>query len=596
MSPMHPPAFGFAAWETLCILACVIAMLISNKIRVDMIGVFILLALGVTGLVKENQLFAGFGNEALILIATMLALGRGLMESGVTDVIASYIARVSGRRERRLLSLLMLVGGVVSSVISDLALVSIFLPMVLGFEKRLKLRASRILLPLAIASMMGGLMTMVGSASNILANQILRQSEGQSLSLFAIAPLGFSLLAAAILFILLFGKYLLPGGEAVQQSSTVGIHEYLTELLVTEDSAWHGRVLRDIHFFRDHGVNVVRILRDTPVHFPTADTMLKTGDILLVQAHRDDLLKLNSTTDYSVQSTVHNSLEEAGIGLVSEVIVRDRSEFIGSTLQQVRFREQYNVTVLALWRNGQTMTQRLAQIRMKAGDMLLLHGPTDNMERLARHEGLLMLSKAPYVPSVYRRGKWAVTILLLTFLLAAFKLLPMAVAGILGLTLMILCGILRLNQVYRAVDWRVLVFVAAMIPLSDVMGQTGIVAYVSQELVQMLGHSGPYALLAACFCLTALLTQVMSNTPTTLLLTPVVIHVAKTLHYSPIPFVITVIVAVTASPLTYISHKVFLIIMGPGGYRYQDYVRLGAPLTLVFFVITMVMVPHLWPF
>lgn len=593
---MHQFALSVAGWETVAIVIAVIILLVSNRVRVDFIGVFILLALGMTGIVSEKDLFSGFGNEAIIIIATMLALGETLIQSGVTDGLSVWISRVSGKSERRLLTLLMAVGGLMSSIISDLAFVTIFLPVVLGFERRLAIRISRILLPLAIASMMGGLMTMVGSASNIVANQLLIKGHIKPIPLFAIFPVGLSLLIVAMLFVLTFGKWLLPETGATANGSVIGIREYLTELHVLNDSTWQGKQLKDISFFRDHGVNVVRILREQPVYFPHANTMVEQGDILLVQAHRDDLLKLDDTSDFTVQPEVRANLDDVPVGLVGDAIVRHGSEFVNHTLQELRFREKFEVAVLALWRNGQTITQRLAQVRLCAGDMLLLQGPTDQMEALSKSDGLLMLSRETHAPRVRRKGKLAIIVLTVTFGLAAFGVLPISIASVLGLSVMVLLKILTLNQVYRSIEWHILVFVAAMIPLGEAMTKTGILAALSREIVVMVGHFGPYGLLAVCYLMTAILTQVMSNTPTTLLLTPVMIQTAETLHYSPIPFVMTVVVAVTASPITYISHKAFLVIMGPGGYRYGDYARLGLPLTALFFAVTMFLVPTLWPF
>ncbi|GMA63622.1 SLC13 family permease [Alicyclobacillus fastidiosus] len=403
-------------------------------------------------------------------------------------------------------------------------------------------------------------------------------------------------MATAMLVILTIGRFLLPNTEATSSRGSIGIDEYLTELHILPGSDWDGRELRDIRFFREHGINVVRVLRDDPVQFPQADTVLRAGDILLVQAHRDELLKIDDTRDFSVQSDVHESLEDTPVGLVAEALVRQGSDFANRTLEELDFRHRYEVAVLALWRNGQTITQRLAHVAMQPGDMLLLQGHKDNIRSLSEDEGLLMLSAESHTPRVRRKGILSLLILALTFALAAFNILPIDIAGLLGLGLMVILQILSFEQVYRSMEWHILVFVAAMIPLGQAMAQTGILGFLSDEIARMVGHFGPYALLAVCFAITALLTQVMSNTPTTLLLTPVMVKTATSLHYSPLPFVVTVIVAVTASPITYISHKVFLVIMEPGGYRYQDYARLGVPLTVCFFVITLLLVPVIWPF
>lgn len=587
-----------AGWSTIGILGLVLILLVTNRVRLDLIGIFILLALGLSGIVEEKELFSGFGSEAVIVIAAMLAIGEALVQSGVTDRLSSRIAKHSGTSEMRLVLLMMLVAGLASTFISDLAVVSILLPVMLGFEERLGTRPARLLLPVAVASMLGGLISMVGSSSNIVANQVLKEFGHEGLSLFAIAPVGLTLLAAGMLFVWLFGRFFLPSGarESRVKAKALGVREYLSELHIPAGSTWAGRTLRDMSFFRDNGLNVARVLRDgEPVLYPKASTKLRTDDVLLVQAGQEELLKLRSTSDYSVHPQVQKSLEETDLALAGEAIVRQGSQFVGRTLRELGFRQLYDVTVLALSRDGKTITQRIADLPLRTGDMLLLQGPPENMRDLQEEEGLLMVSETPHRPKTRSQGWVAVVILLLALLTAGLGLMPMSVARMIAVGLLVVTRILSMNQVYRAIDWQILVFVAAMIPLGTAMKETGVIALVSQQIVDVFGSYGPLAVLAASFWLAALTTQILSNTATALLLSPVVIGAATQLGVDPTPFVVSVIAAVSASPITYVSHKVFLVIMAPGGYLYMDYVKIGLPMTLLFFALTMLVVPWLWP-
>lgn len=586
------------AWETLAILAAVLVMLVSNKVRIDLIGAFILLALGLTGLVEEKHLFEGFSSKAVIVIACMLALGEGLVRSGVTDWLALWIARMGGQSEKKLLLLLMLVAGVFSSFISDIVVVAIFLPVVLNMERRLGIPASRLLMPLAIASMLGGLISMVGSSSNIVANQILMSMEKTSLGLFDIAPLGLLLLAAGIVFFLLFGHVFLPkkNGQSAKLSDLIGVHDYVMELKVKEDSAWIDKRLRDIHFFQESGLKVVRMIRGRGAYFPRPDSILRKHDILLVQGHRDTLLKLRCTPQFSLHRHARLAHERNGVAVAAEAIVREGSHLVGQSIRDLRYPRRHGVTILALWRNGKVISRRVSDTPLRVGDMLLLQGPRDKMQELWEHEGLLPISQRSHVPRSRQKGPLALLILVGSLLLAAFGVIPLAQASLLGVAAMVVTQILRVNEVYKAIEWPILVFVAAMIPLGEAMRQTGIIDLLANQIVTLFGQWGPYAVLAACFWLAAIVTQILSNTATALLLTPVVIGAAHVLGVSPLPFVVSVIAAVSASPFTYVSHKVFLVVMGPGGYKYTDYVKIGLPLTLLFFVLTMLAVPVLWPF
>jgi di/tricarboxylate transporter len=527
----------------------------------------------------------------------MLAIGEALVRTGIADRLAAWMTRIAGQTERRLLPVMMVVVGLLSSFISDLAIVAVFLPVILGFEQRLKIPASRLLLPLALASTLG-LFTIVGSSSIIVANQALIQSGGESLSLFSVAPLGLALLTVGTLYVWLCRKWVLPQSTGSQEAARtpIGVPEYLTELLVTRESAWHGQEVQEVSYFKENGIHILRILRRVPIHFVKPDTILRRGDILLVTARRDDLLKLHSTADFSVQKEVHRSLEEADIQLAGEAIVRQGSVFVGRTLQQLRFREEYDVTVLALYRDGHTISRQLATTPLRTGDMLLLQGSRDKMTELNDDTGLLMVSQTSHNPRTRKKGPIALAVLTLMLTLSATNLLPITVASVLGVGLLVMLQIMNMNQVYRAIEWHILVFVAAMIPLSAAMKQTGLIDLMSQGIVSTVGTLGPYALLAAVFWLGALITQVLSNTATALLLAPVVIGAANTMGVNPVPFVLGIITAVNAAPLTYIAHKVYLVVMAPGGYKYKDYVKFGLPMTLLSFAITMLLIPLIWPF
>ncbi|ARU61313.1 hypothetical protein CBW65_10125 [Tumebacillus avium] len=594
---MSIPDLTPGAWQTLSILLIVLILLVSNKVRIDVIGIFILLALGLGGLVKEKDLWAGFGSEAVIVIAAMLAIGEALVRTGIADRLAVWMTRIGGRTEHRLMPVMMILVGLLSSFISDLAIVAVFLPVVLGFEQRYKIPASRMLLPLALSSTLG-LFTIVGSSSIIVANHALIEAGQPSLSLFSVAPLGIALLTLGTLYVVLCRRWVLPTvtGETEQSRPMIGVPEYLTELLVTETSAWHGQKLKDISFLKENGLNILRILREDSVYRVRAATVLHRGDILLVTASRDDLLKLRSTPDVSVQKEVHRSMEETDIHLAGEVIVRSGSDFVGRTLQQLRFREKFDVTVVAIYRDGHAISRSLATTRLRVGDMLLLQGSRDSMQELSEDTGLIMISQTSHNPQTRKKGPLALIVLALMLLLSATETLPISISAVLAVGLLVLFQIMSMNSVYRSVEWHILVFVAAMIPLSTAMKETGLIDLMSQSIINGVGGLGPYALLAVTFWLGALITQVLSNTATALLLAPVIISTATAMGVSPIPLIFGLITGVNAAPLTYIAHKVYLVVMAPGGYRFRDYIKFGVPMTLITFAVTMLLVPLVWPF
>ena len=585
------------------ILLLMIAMLVSNRVRLDVVGLVVLSLVAVFHLVPSTDLFGGFSSYAAVVVAAMFALGEGLRQAGATDLMASFFERVGRRGEGALTAALLVLPPIPSTFISDVGLMGIFLPTMARLRQQLRLPVQRLLLPLAIAIALGGLLSMVGSAGNIIGNATLTANGIRPLGLFAITPVGALLVVVGLLFMRLWGLgHLGPraagGGDSEFLSDYPHIKAYMTEITVDPASPLTGLSLADIPYFRQHAVRVIRIFRsEATVLDPGPLDILRPADRLLVQGSRTAVLTLCEGQGlHPTEAPTGNGRLRAGGMRVVEALVPPRSVLVSHTLRETRFRTRFGLTVLGVLRQGITRAQILPDLRLQAGDVLLVQGDAEAIARADLGHDLLVLADAEHRPTSGRRAALAVAIVAGVLAAAALNLLSLQAAAALGIVLMVATRLLSLDQAYRAIDWRIVVLIGGITPLSLALTRDGLTAAVAHLLLQVVGPFGPLAVLAVFFWLAALLTQVISNVAAALILAPLAVGIAGGHHWSPYPLIVAMVVALSAAPLTPLANKVFLMAMGPGRYRYQDFFRIGLPLTLLMFLAVMLTVPATFPF
>lgn len=589
-----------AGFQTLGILAMAVVLLVTNRVRIDIIGALILLALYFTGLVHHSAtLFSGVNNEAVIIIAGMMAMGEGLVRTGVTSSMGRYVRKIGGGSETKTALALMVAASISSAFVSDVGITSIFIPAILEMHSKVQnFRPARLLLPLAFAAMLGGLLTLVGSSGNILANTVLMKSGYAGLSLFAITPLGIVLVGVGILYMLLIGRRQIPDGHANDAHKPLQMtKEFLTDIEILDESPLIGKSSDDPTLLGSHNITVLRIARSRATLLRHGSkNIIRKGDVLIIRASINDLALLQNVAGISVRMTAGKKSVDFANGYLTEVLLVNRTTFIGRTIPDLFLQERYGLSVIAVWRQNRDLDHSIHKTRLQAGDILLVQGPSESLNRFALVENVMLLSEVQ--PHALRKNKslLAISILLSVLLASALNLISITVAGLLGATLMVLSGVLTMKEAYDAIEWKILALIAGMIPLGEAMTKSGLVALVAHTLAIWFSHSSPYVLLLVFFGIGAIFTQIMSNSATAFLLSPIAIAVAKTLHFSPYPFVLAIVAAVSASPITPISNKVNLIVMGPGGYKYFDYLKIGLPLTVLMAIVSTLFIPLVWPF
>jgi di/tricarboxylate transporter len=583
---------------TLGIIVAAVALFATEKLRVDMIALLVLLTVALTGLVTPEQAFSGFSSPAVITVWAVYIVSGGLFRTGVADMLGERITRLAGNSEPRLIAVIMLASGTMSAFMNNIGAAAVLLPAVVGISRQAKVPLSRLLIPLSFASLMGGNMTLIGTPPNILATSILAERGFESFEFFDFTPMGAIVFASGILYMVLVGRHLLPIRQTAEERQTEQLREYISEVRVLPDSPLSGKTLADSRLGSDFDLSVLAILREgqlqTGLH---RETRLLADDLLFVEGEAATLLKAKDELGLAIEAEPELALEQLGsedFHLV-EATLAPRSNIAGRTLRGMRFRDRYGFTALAIWRQGEVLTQRLIDVRLRFGDALLLKGPRYRLPALQESNDFLVLE--PVMMELRRRNKaWvAVGAMALVLLLTTLFKIHISTALVIGSVIMILAGCLTMDEAYQSIEWRSVFLIAGMLPLGLAMENTGTARYLADQIVGLLGNLGPLAVLAGIYVMAGLITEPMSNAAATVLMVPIAIDVAVELGASPQAFVLATVIGASTSFLTPVGHQANVLVLGPGGYRFLDYTRVGWLLNVVILIATLIFLPMLWP-
>jgi len=772
------------------ILAVSLILFISEVIRMDLVALLVLGALALTGLVTANQAFDGFSNGAVITVWAMFILSEGLTRTGIADIISRQVMRLGGRREFAMILVIMITGAVLSAFMNNIGVAALMLPVVVQVARRTRIPASRLLMPLAYSTLLGGLTTLIGTPPNLLISESLTRFGYEPFKLFDFTPLGGAVMAIGILFVALFGRFLLPrhaaehGKHVSQRSlrSRYKLHERTFMMRVPTHSILVGKTLAESRIGSSTGLIILALVRHGRSEtLPSRQTILRGGDGILVQGRIDQFRELRRWSDLVIEreSPVLKSMVAAKIAyaevtiadtspLVSELvrhagfrsqfdvavvglrrrnqyrltnlayvplrkgervlvqgeidavaqlekfsdftevevltgerldeqypadermfvvrlpkhsdlagatlrksrladvfdfrvgaIFRDgaltvmprgdedllggdllliegqpsdldvlrglqeleietgvstrlgafeserltlmdatldpRSSLAGRTVGELNFRERYGIELAGIWREGETVGTELADEELQIGDALLLLGPRDRLQLLSSDSDFLILTPLGQEPPDTRRAPLAAFIMLAVVVSVMMGKVPISVAAVVGGSIMILTGCLNMEQAYRAIDWRAIFLIAGMLPLGTAMQETGAATYLAGQVMTLLGDAGPWPVIMGLYVLTAMATMIIPTAALVVLMSPIVLSAMSDMGLQPETAMMAIAIAASASFTSPISHPANILVMGPGGYRFVDYLKVGVPLTIVVFITVMVLLPILWP-
>jgi di/tricarboxylate transporter len=581
------------------ILISSFGLLVSERLRNDLVALLIVLSLTVTGVLKPAEALAGFASEPAIVVAAIFVLSAGMHRTGLGDTLGRWIGRLAGCGVTRAIAVIMPSVALLSAFTHHLTTTAVMLPVTLEISRERRLPASKLLMPLSFAASLGTAITIIGAPAFLIASSVLQQSGRPGLGVFSIAPIGLALTAAGTLFVLLVGHRLLPERQGTEDvGSRFRLDEYFTELTVRESSRLAGRSVAELEADDRHHVRVVGLVRDgRRVRRPLADQALRAGDVLLVRTTPEQLVAMRDERDVELHPVTQYQPADGGAGQedpaghLVQAVVAPNSDFVGRTIADVDFRRRYGALVLGLWRQQGWLDQEIAQTRLRAGDVLVLQGDDEALGRVGADPGILMIVPFHGEGRQQRRAPVAALVMIATIALAGASVLTIEMAALAGAVAMVLTGCLTAGQAYRAIDARIYVFIAGAIPLGAAMRASGAADRVAGWLQMAVGDWSQTAVLLALFGVVAIVTQFVSDAATTALFAPVAVALATGLGQSPEPYVVTVAMASVVAFLTPIGHHGNLLVYGPGGYRFIDFVRVGAPLTLVCAIIVALLAP-----
>ena len=583
---------------TLAIILIAVVLFATEKLRVDVIALLVLLTVGLTGLVSAEETFSGFASPAVITVWAVYIVSGGLFKTGVADRIGVSITRMAGTSEPRLVAVIMLVSGTMSAFMNNIGAVAVLLPAVVGISRQSNVPLSRLLIPLAFASLMGGNMTLIGTPPNILATSMLAERGFTSFSFFDFTPTGVIVFLTGIVYMVLVGRHLLPVLKNAEEQQTRRLREYISEVRVLPESLLAGKTLVESRLGTDYDLTVLSILREgEPVINLNRDTLLEAGDLLFVESPAEKLLMAQQRLDLAIEAETELSVDALASGdqRVVEATLSPRSRIVGRTLRGIHFRNQFGFTALAIWRQGKVITDRLVEVKLRFGDALLLKGPAHNLPTLQDSDDFLVLE--PVRHDLRRANKaWIAlgTMALVLVLTTLFKL-HISTSMVIGAVLMVLTGCLSMDEAYQSIEWRSVFLIAGMLPLGLAMENTGAAVFLADQIVGFLGDYGPLAVLAGIYLLSGLITEPMSNAAATVLMVPIAIDVALGLGANVQAFVLATVIGASTSFLTPVGHQANVLIFGPGGYRFFDFMRVGLLLNLLIMAATLIFVPLFWP-
>ena len=602
---------------TLILLAVAVLLFVRNKVRMDAVALLVMLAFYLSGILTINEIFAGFSDPNIILIALLFIVGEGLVRTGVAYQVSEGILKLSGNSETKVLILLMLAVAGLGAFMSSTGVVAIFIPVVLMICRQMNLSPKRLMMPLSVAGLISGMMTLIATAPNLVVNAELIKDTGTRLRFFDFTPIGLVILSLGIGYMLLIRRWLGANGVTENQDNNqrsmaelideYGLRDRTKRFVVRTGSPFIGKNLNELHLRSSYGLNVLAIERWK--HFRPVYTMpLGTSEI-----HEKDILMIDigqQTFDLSEFCQSHN-LEPAEIKSQSfnehaksigmaELTLVPGSGIIGKTTQEVEFRSRYGLNVVGIKRDGELISDSFSGTPYKLGDLILVVGDWKFIQQMrSRTKDFVVLSYPKEMERVVPARSQAPQALFSVFimvLLMVSNAVPNVIAALIGCLLLGYFRCVDAKSAYDSIHWPSLILIIGMMPFAIALQKTGGIQLAVQEMLQLVGDLGLYLVLMMLFIFCAVVGLFISNTATAILVAPIAISLAQQLQVSPIPFAMVVAIAASAAFMTPVSSPVNTMVVGPGGYKFSDFLKIGVPFTLIVMLVSVFLIPQLFPF
>ncbi len=589
----------------LLIIAITVVLFATELVPIEIAALVSLGLLLLTGILKPEEAFSGFSNTAVITIALLFALSYALQKTGVLEYFVITLNKLAKRSTWLGLFVFLFSIAILSALINNTAVVAIFIPIAIRMAQKYSISPSKVLIPLSYAAIMGGTLTLVGTSTNLLVNSMMVESSMESaLGMFEFTRYGIIILLVGMTYIAVVGYRMLPSRTVTSSlTQNYNMGDYLTEIKISEDSSLAGKSCLERGISQNYDVVVLDILRDN-VRLSTQirDAILQPNDILFVRGSVENLLrlkKIEKVTLLTDEKLTHPELTQKDNVLV-ECLMTDQSELVGRSVMESNFRRHFGAFVLAIRREGTILRSKVAHIILKAYDTLLVYGPREKIQEMAATGDFIVLQEIATKLKRHRFWWLSILVLLAAVIIAALGISPIIKNSLLAVIILLVVKVMTPSEVYHSIHWPVIVLIAALIPLGLAIQTSGTADWIGGNIFNLVANAPDsikgYILLAILYLITAILTEVSSNAAAAIIMVPIAINAAAQLGLMPRPFIFAICFAASASFATPVGYQTNLMVYGPGGYKFTDYMKVGIPLALILWVTAIFMIPVLWPF
>lgn len=576
----------------------------TEKLRIDFVAIMIMVTLSLLGLFREKfptpqEAVSGLSNTATVTVGAMFVLSAGLLKTGAVSWLSQRLVKFGGKSEAKIFVLLMITVGVVSAFMNNTAAVAIFLPVALVISQQFRLSPSLLLLPLSYISIVGGTCTLIGTSTNILVSSMSANRGFGEFGMFELTKLGIIFFAVGLIYLYFVARPLLARLTGLTRKYR--LRNFLMSAIVGEDSQLIGKTPVESRLNELYDVIILEIRRgEQRIVSGLRETKFQADDVLVVRGAIDNILQMEKAERLDVESENHFADQDLATSetILTEAVISTTSSLIGRTLKEANFRIRYGVFVLAIRKHGETETARekLGDIRLEVGDTLLLQGRRELMEDLAGNTDFLMAHGVELPDLQKTKAIYAVAVIAFVIGLAAFGVMPILISALTGCVLLILLGCITMQEAYDSIDWFVIFLLAGVIPLGIAMEKTGAAEMIAYNILALTKSFGAVGIISVFFLVTTVFTSIMSNNAAAILLVPIGIASAQELGMSPMPFLMAITFAASTSLSTPFGYQTNLMVYGPGGYKFSDYLTVGIPLNIIFWILATIFIPYFWAF
>lgn len=577
-----------------------VLLFVNKRIPFDVTSLILLAILVVSGILTPKEGLSGLSNPATVTIACMFILSEGLRRTGALDIVGEYLSKLSKLNYRLTTFIIMAVIGGISAFINNTAAVAIFIPVIISLSRDMGKSASKLLMPMSFAAMFGGVCTLIGTSTNLLVDSIARDNNLAGFGMFEFAPVGIIFFVVGLFYIFTVGMKIIPGRRKDESlTDTFEMQSYLTDVVLQPNSPFVGTPLKNTHLIENLDLDIVEVFdEEGNSKLDRGAVELQANDILRIRGGVKEMNKLLNREDVLIKPSDNWEDQdfEAGNAQLVEAVVAPESSYEGKKLDDLDLFHQYEAMVLAIRQQGKVQQEHLGNIRLQSGTSLLLFAKNERVNDIKVSEEFVLATEIELQEVKKAKIPIALGIIASVVGFAAFGILPIVASAICGVILMIMTGCITNEQAYRSVNWKVIFLLAGVLPLGIAMQKTGAAKLLVDNLIQQLESFGPTAVLSAFFFLSMMLTNLISNNATAVLLAPISIEAATGIGVNPTPMLVAVTLAASLSFMTPIGYQTNTMIFGPGQYTFTDFVKVGTPLNLLFWIIGTFAIPYFWPF